>query len=184
LFSVFLFDSDIEHAETVQFVNLSYPKPYTSSWNFGNNTPIDTASMPSHQFYVPVGADSITYEVSLTVNNGVCNSTKKKNLTIRAAAKVLENPPFNPELYTSILEALVYPNPNNGNFALKLRLENTSAIQVDVFNLMGQLIESDSFVAKEVNKQYELNKILPGMYLVRVKAGRDQKTVKFIKIYK
>ena len=184
LFSVFLFDSDIEHADTVQFVNLSYPKPYTSSWNFGNNTPIDTASMPSHQFYVPVGADSITYEVSLTVNNGVCNSTKKKNLTIRAAAKVLENPPFNPELYTSILEALVYPNPNNGNFTLKLRLENTSAIQVDVFNLMGQLIESDSFVAKEVNKQYELNKILPGMYLVRVKAGRDQKTVKFIKIYK
>jgi hypothetical protein len=49
---------------------------------------------------------------------------------------------------------------------------------------MGQLIESDSFVAKEVNKQYELNKILPGLYLVRVKAGRDQKTVKFIKIYK
>ena len=184
LFSVFLFDSDIEHADTVQFVNLSYPQPYTSSWNFGNNTPIDTASMPSHKFYVPFGLDSITYEVALTVNNGVCNSTKKKNLTVRAAAKVLENPPFNPELYTSILEALVYPNPNNGNFTLKIRLENTSAIQVDVFNLMGQLIESDSFVAKEVNKQYELNKILPGMYLVRVKAGRDQKTVKFIKIYK
>ncbi|MDC0339249.1 PKD domain-containing protein [Flavobacteriales bacterium] len=184
LFSVFLFDSDIEHADTVQFVNLSYPQPYTSSWNFGNNTPIDTASMPSHKFYVPFGADSVTYEVSLTINNGVCNSTKKKDLTVRAAAKVLENPPLNPELYTSILEALVYPNPNNGNFTLKLRLENTSAIQVDVFNLMGQLIESDSFVAKEVNKQYELNKILPGMYLVRVKAGRDQKTVKFIKIYK
>ena len=82
------------------------------------------------------------------------------------------------------MEALVYPNQNNGNFTLKLRLETTSAIQVDVFNLMGQLIELDSFVAKEVNKQYELNKILPGMYLVRVKTGRDQKTVKFTKIYK
>ena len=69
LFSVFLFDSDIENGDTVQFVNLSYPKPYTSSWNFGNNSPIDTASMPSHQFYIPFGVDSITYEVVLTVNN-------------------------------------------------------------------------------------------------------------------
>jgi len=184
LFSVFLFDSDIESCDTVQFVNLSYPKPFTSNWDFGDGSPFVPDSMPAHRYCLPPGTDSITYEVSLTINNGVCNSTKKKDLTVRAAAKVLENPPLNPELYTSILEALVYPNPNNGNFTLKLRLENTSAIQVDVFNLMGQLIESDSFVAKEVNKQYELNKILPGMYLVRVKAGRDQKTVKFIKIYK
>jgi hypothetical protein len=184
LFSVFLFDSDIEHADTVQFVNLSYPKPYTSSWNFGNNTPIDTASMPSHKFYVPFGADSITYEVSLTVNNGVCNSVRTKDLTVRAAAKELENPPYNPDLYTSILEALVYPNPNNGDFTLRLRLENTAAVQVEVYNLMGQLIISDSFIAKEVDKKYTLNKILPGMYLVRVKAGRDVKTIKFIKIYR
>ena len=184
LFSVFLFDSDIESCDTVQFVNLSYPQPFTSNWDFGDGSPFVPDSMPTHRYCLPLGTDSITYEVSLTINNGVCNSTKKKDLTVRAAAKVLENPPLNPELYTSILEALVYPNPNNGNFTLKLRLENTSAIQVDVFNLMGQLIESDSFVAKEVNKQYELNKILPGMYLVRVKAGRDQKTVKFIKIYK
>ena len=184
LFSMFLFDSDIESCDTIQFVNLSYPQPFTSNWDFGDGSPFVPDSMPTHRYCLPPGTDSITYEVALTINNGVCNSTRKKDLTVRAAAKGLENPPFNPELYTSILEALVYPNPNNGNFTLKLRLENTSAIQVDVFNLMGQLIESDSFVAKEVNKQYELNKILPGMYLVRVKAGRDQKTVKFIKIYK
>ena len=184
LFSVFLFDSDIESCDTVQFVNLSHPKPFTSSWNFGDGSPLVTDSMPLKRYCLPPGVDSVTYEVSLTVNNGVCNSIRKKDLTVRVAAKELENPPYNPELYTSILEALVYPNPNNGDFTLRLRLENTAAIQVEVFNLMGQLIESDSFIAKEVDKQYALNKILPGMYLVRIKAGRDTKTIKFIKIYR
>jgi PKD repeat protein len=184
LFSVFLFDSHIESCDTVQFVNLSYPRPYTSSWNFGNGSATVTDSMPQYKYCLPLGVDSVTYEVSLTVNNGVCNSVRTKDLTVRAAAKELENPPYNPDLYTSILEALVYPNPNNGDFTLRLRLENTAAVQVGVYNLMGQLIISDSFIAKEVDKKYTLNKILPGMYLVRVKAGRDVKTVKFIKIYR
>ena len=184
LYAIFLADSEVEPGTSVQFVNLSYPKPFTSSWDFGDGTPIVSDSMPIHPFYIALGEDSSTYEVTLSLNNGVCNSSLTKPIKVKIGAKVEEDPPYSLSLYTSILEALVYPNPNDGDFTLRIRLENTAPIQVDVFNLMGQLIQSDSFIAKEINQPYSLNKILPGMYLVRVKAGSDQQTVKFIKIYR
>ena len=140
--------------------------------------------MPSHPFYIAFGEDSSTYDVTLSLNNGVCNSVLTKPIKVKIGAKVVEEPTDDQGLYTTIIEALVYPNPNNGDFTLRIKLDNEAPIQVDVFNLMGQLIHTDSFVAKSIDKPYTLNKILPGMYLVRVKAGRDQQTVKFIKLYR
>ena len=182
LYAIFLADSEVEPGTNVQFVNLSYPKPFTSSWDFGDGSPLVSDSMPAHLFFIAAGEDSSIYDVTLSLNNGVCNSIITKSIKVKIGAKVLEEPNLYQDLYTSILEALVYPNPNNGDFTLRIELDTEAPIQVDVFNLMGQLIHKDSFVSKKIDKPYALNKILPGMYLIRIRAGKDQQIVKFIKL--
>lgn len=176
LSAVYLSDSKVFTGDTIQFINLSYPKPYDSNWDFGNGA-FSTDSMPTYIYYVPGD-----YDVELTVDNGNCISSLTKTITVDPA-KVPEAPhtAFG-NLFSSILELNVYPNPNNGNFNLKIKLENESAIELDMFNMIGQRFLSDKFITKETTKVYSLEHLKAGMYLIRIRNGKETKTIKFIKL--
>lgn len=177
LYAVFLADSKVQIGDTIQFVNLSYPKPYDSYWEFGNGA-FTTDSMPTYTYFVPGD-----YDVTLTVDNGNCQSELTKTITIDPVKSAEPETPTYGSIYTSILDMLIYPNPNDGQFTLRLKLEEEAAVEVQIFNMTGQLIHSESFVTQESERKINFQHIRPGMYLVRARVGKESRTEKFIKIY-
>ncbi len=176
LTALYLADSKVLIGDTILFVNLSFPKPYTSLWNFGNGV-TSTDSIPTYTYFIPGD-----YNVKLTVDNGNCVSELTKIITVDPVKTVEPDPTQPIGILSSILEMIVYPNPNNGQFTLKLGLENEAVVELHIFNILGQQIFTDKFITEKTERNYQLDGIRPGMYLIRVQVGKEFKTVKFIKI--
>lgn len=75
----------------------------------------------------------------------------------------------------------VYPNPSNGEL-LKIALnseEQFATVKVDILNLLGERIFSQSFSNTPSLLQFE-NKLLPGVYSLRFIVNGASQTIKFI----
>ena len=103
-------------------------------------------------------------------------------MNIRPVVSLVPDAPPN---NTTMIEALelveVTPNPNNGQFVLRLELSKNLPTQVDVFNMNGQLIQS---IAKgnftNIQQRIDLTTEAAGIYLVRVQIGNEVLTKKVI----
>jgi PKD repeat protein len=176
LTALYLADSKVLIGDSILFINLSFPKPYTSLWDFDNGV-TSTDSVPTYTYFIPGD-----YDVKLTVNNGNCVSELTKTITVDPV-KISEPENQGPvDLYSSIIDMNLYPNPNNGQFTLKLTLENEAIVELDIFNILGQRIYAEKFVTEKSERTYQLDGIQPGMYVVRARVGKEMRTIKFIKI--
>jgi len=75
----------------------------------------------------------------------------------------------------------IFPNPNNGEFTIKLNSNSGSDIKVDIFDIRGRKIFNNSFTnTGEFNETINLNSIQSGMYLVTVNDGTNEVTKRII----
>lgn len=65
----------------------------------------------------------------------------------------------------------LYPNPNNGSFAIKLNEAPARDAQLEVINTYGQVVHRQSL--KEQLQTVKLTQSIPGVYLLRVINGAD-----------
>ena len=77
----------------------------------------------------------------------------------------------------------LYPNPNNGNFFLKMELEEDRTIPFSVANRAGQIVHE--FKLTSVNKLIEENVTLPGYlsagaYTLKMQIGKEVKVIPFV----
>lgn len=175
LHAVFLADSKVVAGDTIIFIDLSYPKPYTLLWDLDNGfTSTDTSLL--YKYVLPGD-----YDVSLTVNNGYCESVRTKTITVDPA-KNISFEIYTPNLFSTIENVNLFPNPNNGDFNLKIKMTEEAAIQVEIFNLLGQQIFQEKFMGQEVTRNYSMKDLGTGIYIVRVMSGKDSQSLKFVKI--
>lgn len=75
----------------------------------------------------------------------------------------------------------VYPNPNNGNFTIKLSGSVSKDIQVSVYDLRGRSIFNKVYKnVGDFNENISLNQVQSGMYLLKVNDGLRHSTKKII----
>lgn len=76
----------------------------------------------------------------------------------------------------------IYPNPNNGEFTIKLNSKSGDDIKVNVYDIRGRRIFNNIYTntTSEFNQTISLNNVQSGMYLVNVNDGRGQVTKKII----
>jgi hypothetical protein len=83
---------------------------------------------------------------------------------------------------------LIYPNPSDGIFHIKLNPAENSTICIQIFDLFGKLIHHEVFPYQPVsgfefiwNGTDQMNNILPqGIYLLRLQSGNIEYTQKLI----
>jgi len=161
VYANFLSVSSVTVGDTVSFINMSYPAPFTSKWNFGDDITTSTDTDPIHRYLV-----SGDINVTLTVNNGTCADTKKKTLKLaRRGGAVIPDSLVNQEVFVF---AKVYPNPNDGRFLFEAELLADFEMDIDMFDLNGKVIFSHS---KTANKFQHLvvdeTNIQTGVYILR-----------------
>jgi pimeloyl-ACP methyl ester carboxylesterase len=77
---------------------------------------------------------------------------------------------------------LIYPNPNNGQFAIKLNSHPNEKIKIIVYNSIGQKISTfeDERTDENSTKSISLKGLNSGIYYVKVFFGTDSKTGKIV----
>jgi hypothetical protein len=70
-------------------------------------------------------------------------------------------------------ELIIYPNPNNGSFYLQLASISDEPVQLQVYDLKGQLVAERQWTATsgEMQLPVELNEQASGIYLLQVSQG-------------
>lgn len=80
---------------------------------------------------------------------------------------------------SSAMEVKVYPNPSSSNFNLKVTSDSKEKIDARVMDVRGRLIKRMSFDANETILFG--NELTPGVYMIKLKEGKDEKSVRVVK---
>lgn len=76
---------------------------------------------------------------------------------------------------------LVYPNPANGAFNIRMASVQTGMLYVNITDIQGQcVLRLNETVSGNINKQISLQNLSKGLYYVQVTIGTVQKTDKLI----
>ena len=151
------FDFNTEGLE-VSFEDLSTGGNITHNWAFGDGNESQDKN-PVHLYESPG-----LYEVQLAIKNdcGADTFSVEINLIIDDVAEV------------SWLEGIaLFPNPNNGNFTVELRGLPAEALEFRIFNVLGQQFyqASDNFSAGFLRKNFEVEYLTAGLYLLEIRSG-------------
>jgi hypothetical protein len=131
--------------------------PYTYTWNNGGTTQsVDN---------LVIG----TYIVTVTDANNCLSTT----------SVVVQDFTSNTNNIESLTTFEVFPNPTNGEFAIRLDFDETTNVQIKVFNMIGQPIIEMNETDNTLNLPINLIQHPAGMYLIMVQTetGRAVKRV-------
>lgn len=131
--------------------------PYTYVWNNGGTTQAIN------------GLVTGTYSVVVTDANGCSNSTDV----------VVQDFTSNTNGIETLTNFDVFPNPNNGNFAIRLDFEVTTDMQIKVLNLVGQPIYETNVVDNNLYLPIDLTQQAAGIYFISIQTetGRAVKRI-------
>ncbi len=97
----------------------------------------------------------------------------------------LSEPIVQNEVSRNISSTKIYPNPVVQNANISFDLNNTSLVNISIYNLNGSLVKTlyNNVRMSKGNNSSQINasELSMGTYLVVVKAGEEQEVVKFIK---
>lgn len=165
----FIVSTNMMQADTFVVVDISNPRPDTILWTFPNTVNvIDTNPFAP----VIVSSDTGAVDIGMEIHFGSCIMYLTKNVQFLKADSLLALPNGN-----GIEEITLYPNPNNGQFSVEVKLYKKQTFGIYVYNSQG--IEQARVIVPESN--YSLNSIaipnpLPGTYLLKVIAEYDSKS--------
>ncbi|WP_034042153.1 reprolysin-like metallopeptidase [Wocania ichthyoenteri] len=111
-------------------------------------------------------------EVPTACENGFDGEVEDYTINVQASLAVEE---FGFENFT------VFPNPNKGEFTIKLNSSLSSNINVGVYDLRGRAIYKNKYKdAGDFNEKINLNHVQSGMYILTVKDDKRKSTKKII----
>ncbi|HEY8402378.1 MAG TPA: T9SS type A sorting domain-containing protein, partial [Cytophagaceae bacterium] len=172
----FLLSSFEELGDTIVLTEISWPRPDSVHWSFGNS-PIILSNDPIQPvLYYP---NEGTFNIKLTAYLGECIDSVQKNVTFFVA------PANSPEDTTvlgvnKIKELKLYPNPNNGQFTLEVKLDQEDIVNLSIYTSQGNEVSSLKNWGKDDYKFYYNLPRNPGIYMLKVTTTTDYKSLIFV----
>ena len=149
----------VEVGQTVDFIDLSANAPTNWTWVFTNGSPSSsTAQNPVGVTYSTPGC----FDVTLVASNSAGTNTETKTCYVNVTAPVgmeeLENEPT----------LSVIPNPNNGNFKVRVNQNESLLTELTIVNALGETIYTEQLPVGPGNhlKEFHLDELPNGLYFV------------------
>ncbi|HFC01042.1 MAG TPA: PKD domain-containing protein, partial [Phaeodactylibacter sp.] len=150
------FTASIDLDGNVTFTNNSI-LGNTYEWNFGDGNTTEEVS-PVYTYEV-----SGVYTVLLITTNECGSDTTSQEIDVQITG--IDEIHF--------LEKFeLYPNPNNGEFVLHLEGEPTDELELDLFNVLGQVVFSKKidFHSGKTTQTFYLKKLPAASYILQIKS--------------
>lgn len=169
--------------------NLSNGNNISYTWDFGDGT-TSNQQFPTHTFQ-SLG----TYVICLTVyNNAGCNdtfcdsvviTTKASGTTFNVLDPFQSSSSIDEENKSNVQDVNLYPNPNDGSFALVFNSNEASTIGLQLTSLTGAVVlhKSVKVAAGENRLQFDQSNLANGIYVLNIRDNNsgDQEMIKMIK---
>jgi hypothetical protein len=154
---------------------------FNSAINGGGNTPVykwtivgnGTSTNLTGSTLTVVNAGNGTQVSCSLVSNDACAKPVQVNsntLTINCLEKNK----------TALEEFKIVPNPNNGNFSVRMKLNSENDVQFRLFNILGQMVyESEKFhisgaqLFSEQAKNINVTRLASGLYQLQTQIGTE-----------
>ncbi|WP_083631354.1 T9SS type A sorting domain-containing protein [Labilibacter marinus] len=127
------------------------------------------------------GASNGTKCVDLLTGNEVSAKTKLKPFEVYFVEIVDEAPNVDSSIkkLKSVDMGILYPNPTNGDFNIKMNF-STESISMSIYNMNGQQIKTKSYSNVQVISD-SIAELPQGNYVVRLVSGSQQQVFKLLK---
>ncbi len=81
------------------------------------------------------------------------------------------------------IECLLYPNPNNGNYAIEYVGDKTETLQLTITNINGQTLISKNWnvITGHNTQQIDLSQHAQGIYFTKITSSKGSTTIKIVK---
>lgn len=155
--------------QSTQFTDGSGANVVSWSWDFGDGS-TSSQQNPSHQF-VAMGS----YQVCLTVSDGTCENTVCNTFVVSAPVEIED------EVFSE--GVTVFPNPNNGEFAIDFDLPKAMNLTLDIVTITGQNVMHSEISSVRVHREpVNISGYAAGMYFLRVVSDKGNEMVRKIVI--
>jgi len=156
----------------VNFTDLSTGVPTTWLWDFDNDGFIDSNEQNPIYIYNNIGV----YSVSLTVSDSNSEDTKIKEnyITVNSVSGDNNLLPVTTRLFSN------HPNPFNPITTISFEIKEGETGILTIFNLRGQLIESNEFNSGNHDYIWNADKHGSGLYFYQLKTESSIHTKKML----
>ncbi len=162
--------------DTIVLVEFTMPIPDSIGWDFPGDA-FTLIKREGNELHIRAEKEG-TFPVALTTHMGECSDRFEKTVTVVPALPKNQNSDYYPNIFS---EVKLYPNPNDGLFTVEVTLHNEAALEVGLYNsnqqqLFYQKLSPAGFFSISSDR---LN-LMPGFYLLSLRANGQTKTVKII----
>ncbi|HEX2934402.1 MAG TPA: SprB repeat-containing protein, partial [Bacteroidales bacterium] len=161
--------------DTLVIKDVSVPKPDSITWEFSPEAKV----IGYEQFEPKIKYEGAgAYSVKMIGHFGSCDYSVDKLISIA---------PFDPTIkerdnYQRGVQSIeLSPNPNNGQFKVKIALYNKEQVQLKVLDIWGKQWHSASFPAcLDIETDIRLDNPISGTYVLWVVTDTDAKAIRFV----
>jgi hypothetical protein len=162
--------------------NCSFNDP-GEEYNLGTAQNVTNGNTSASPFPITIPSDALLgptvmrvstkyFSVPTSCENGADAEVEDYTVNVLAALSINEFDASN---------FLIFPNPNKGEFTIKLNSSSNSNIRVEVYDIRGRTVFSNIYNnSSDFNQTINLNSVQAGMYLVKISDGERQSTKKII----
>jgi hypothetical protein len=144
-------------------------------WTTSGDGTFDDTSI-EHPTYTPGENDLLTKEITLTlsaISETVCPTVGDEMLLTLYCTDITN--------INKLAKIELYPNPNTGNFTLKLDGVINESANIRVFNSNGKMVYAEFDVQLTNSFRSTINiDVLPGIYTIRIEGNTTRIAKKFI----
>lgn len=168
--------TEVFAGDTVVIANISNPNPDSVEWLIEDSDSLKVVEMDEHYARV-LFSETGYYKIGFRAHKGDCFQEIFKTITV-----VDRDGTGDDSFGESIIEKYyVYPNPNDGNFNVKITLNKTSAIRLRIINIGTGNTVSDKKYAGQKEYDIPYNKsIAPGAYVIVLETTSGHMNLKMI----
>ena len=162
--------------DTIVLVNISSPDPERIDWLFSENDPVEIVET-SFEMAKIIFRQAGEYAVGMRSYLKDCYQDVFKTLSVKESG----DPIGNNFGQTDILEFTVNPNPNDGNFKVKIELGRQSAVRLRLFSLtQGNLMDDKTLSGQKLYEESYRLFLAPGVYVLLLETASGRKSQKLI----
>jgi hypothetical protein len=164
--------------EITKLVNVSYPHPDRVEWIIPEDNPDISIIDKTDEYAEIIFKENGSYIIGLRSSTGECQAITYKTIDVYDRYDV---PEYEPEQNAFLKSFIAYPNPNNGQFTVKIELGEKADIRLRLVSITGTIVDERELKGNDYyDIYYTLANLQESIYILQLISSKANTSLKLI----